>query len=123
MAMVLPILLMLSFGIVDYGYYFFLKSTVQAAAQAGARAAIVPGATSANVTSAVSAIMTPAGLSSTSYSLTTNPTDMSTAASGANITVTISCTWGTVGYHTLSTTMGGIASTKQMSTTITMRKE
>ena len=121
--MVLPILLMLSFGIVDYGYYFFLKSTIQGAAQAGARAAIVPGATSANVTSAVSAIMTPAGLGASSYSLTTTPTDMSTAVSGTNITVTVSSTWGTVGYHTLPTAIGGIASTKQMSTTVTMRKE
>ena len=37
MALVLPILLMLSFGVVDYGYYFYVKNTVQGAALAGAR--------------------------------------------------------------------------------------
>ncbi|HEY2588113.1 MAG TPA: TadE family protein, partial [Tepidisphaeraceae bacterium] len=62
--LVLPILLMLSFGVVDYGYYFYLKNTLQGAAQAGARAAIPGTATNTNVTTAISNILTAAGISS-----------------------------------------------------------
>ncbi len=123
MALVLPILLMLSFGIVDYGYYFYVKSTIQGAAQSGARAAIVSGATNANVTSAVSTVMTAAGLQSSGYTVTTNPTDVSTAASGSTVTVTVACSWGTVGYHNLPTAMGGIPSSKQVTCSAAMRKE
>src|SRR5207237_1129384 len=71
MVLVLPVLLMVSFGIVDYGYFFFVKSTVQSAAQAGARAAIASGAIDSDVTSAVQSAMTSAGISTSSYTLTT----------------------------------------------------
>jgi Flp pilus assembly protein TadG len=123
MALVLPILLMLSFGIVDYGYYFYVKSSIQGAAQSGARAAIVSGATNGNVTTAVSQVMTAAGLQSSGYTVTTSPVDISTAASGSTVTVTVACSWGTVGYHNLPTAMGGIPTSKQVTCSAAMRKE
>ena len=54
MALVLPVLLYLAFGTVEYGYYFYVKHNVQSAAREGARAAIVPSATAGDVTTAVS---------------------------------------------------------------------
>jgi len=123
MVLVMPVLLMLSFGIVDYGYFFFLKSTIQGAAQAGARASIVSGASNTDVTNAVSAVLTPAGLSSSNYTVTTSPTTISSAATGTNVTVTITCSWGTVGYHTLPSALGGIPNSKQLTVSSVMRKE
>src|SRR5579864_4899926 len=73
--LVLPILIMLSFGVVDYGYFFYVKNTLQGAAEAGARAAVPPTATNSNVTTVISNMMTAAGLQSSGYTVTLNPTD------------------------------------------------
>src|SRR5437016_1492735 len=82
MMLVLPILLMISFGIVDYGYFFFVKSTIQSAAEAGARAAIASGAIDADVTTAVQSVMNSAGINNASFTLTTNPTTIGNVAAG-----------------------------------------
>jgi Flp pilus assembly protein TadG len=123
MALVLPILLMLSFGAVDYGYFLYVKNTVQGAAQAGARAAIPSDATNAKVTSIISSMMTAAGLQSSSYQVTCNPSDVSTAAAGSPVTVTITCTWANVGLHALPVAMGGISNSKQVIGAAVMIKE
>ena len=123
LVLLLPILLMLSFGVVDYGYYFYLKNTLQGAAQAGARAAIPGAATNANVTTAVSNILTAAGLSSSNYTVTLSPTDVSTATAGSTVTVTITCTWANVGTRALSSSFGGISDSKQIVGVAVMRKE
>lgn len=121
--LVLPILLMLSFGVVDYGYYFYLKNTLQGAAQAGARAAIPGSATNSSVTTAVGNIMTAAGISSSNYTVTLSPTDVSTASAGSTVTVTVTCSWANVGTHALSSSFGGISNTKQIIGVAVMRKE
>ena len=121
--LVLPILLMLSFGVVDYGYYFFLKSTLQGAAQAGARAAAPAGATDTSVNTVISNILTASGLSSSNYTITYSPTDVSTAAVGSTVTVTITCSWANVGTHALGTSFGGISNSKQIVGVAGMRKE
>jgi Flp pilus assembly protein TadG len=123
MALVLPVLLMLSLGVVDYGYYFFVKNTLQGAASAGVRAAIPPGATNANVTGVVSSMMTAAGLQNSGYTVSLTPTDVSTATQGQTVTVTITCTWSNCGTHALPTTMGGISNSKQVLGSAVMQKE
>lgn len=123
MALVLPILLMLSFGVVDYGYFFFVKNTVQGAAQAGARAAVLASATNADVTNIITTAMTAAGMQNSGYTVTLNPSDVSTATAGNPVTVTISVSWGTVGLHALSSSMGGISNSKQIVGAAVMRKE
>jgi len=121
--LVLPILLMLSFGVVDYGYYLYLKNTLQGAALDGARAAIPASATNANVTATISSVMTAAGLQSSGYTVTLTPSDVSTAAAGANVTVQISASWATVGTHALGSAWGGISNSKTISATAVMVKE
>ena len=126
MVLVLPILIMLSFGVVDYGYYMYLKNTLQGAAQAGARAAIPAAATNANVTGTngiITSMMSAAGISSSNYTVTLNPTDVSTASVGSNITVTITATWSNVGTHALPTALGGISGSKQLIGVAVMQKE
>jgi len=117
--LVIPILLLLAFGTVEFGHFFFVKHNLQGAAREGARAAIVSGATNADVTSAVSASMTASGLQNSGYTVTTNPSDVSTAGSGTNISVAVECTWGNVGVRP----MGMISATKQARGTTVMRKE
>ena len=121
--LVLPILIMLCFGVVDYGYFFYVKNTVQGAAQSGARAAIPGTAAQTDVTTTVSNIMTAAGLQSSGYTVTTSPTDITTAAAGSMVTVTVRVNWSNVGAHALSSGYGGISSSKVIIGTASMQKE
>jgi Flp pilus assembly protein TadG len=123
MALVLPLLLMLSFGAVEYGYLLYVKNTLLGAAQNGVRAGIPATATSSDVTTAISNSMTAAGLASSGYTVTTSPTDVSTAAAGSTVQVTVSCTWNNVGVSPLPTWLGGIDPAKSVSGVAVMRKE
>ena len=128
MALVLPILLGLAFGVVEYGYYFYTKNNVQAAAREGARAAIVPSATNQNVIDAVSRVMTAAGLNSTGYTVSVTDTsgtslNLATATAGTSIKISVQCTWGAVGVHPLPEVMGGMSPTKLVKGATVMRKE
>src|ERR1700685_2453549 len=106
--LVMPLIVMLGFGTIDYSYYFFLKNTFQGAAQAGARAAIPSSAANSNVTGVISTMLTAAGVSSSNYTVALSPTNVCGLSSGTNITVTITGNWSTLGTHMLSTSMGGI---------------
>jgi Flp pilus assembly protein TadG len=117
--LVIPILLLLAFGTVEFGHFFFVKHNLQGAAREGARAAIVSGATNGDVNDAVSASMTAAGLEGSGYTVTTNPADLSTATTGTDITVTVQCTWGDVGIRP----MGMISDAKLARAATVMRKE
>jgi Flp pilus assembly protein TadG len=125
---VMTLLLGLSFGIVEYGYFFFVKHNLQAAAREGARAAILPGATSQNVTDAVTSLMKSAGLDKTGYSVSVTDTggkalDVSSATAGTPIQVQVQCTWGSVGVHPLPESLGGISPAKVVKGATVMRKE
>jgi Flp pilus assembly protein TadG len=122
-ALVMGILIMLSFGTAEYGYFFFVKNTLAGAARDGARAAIPSSAANSDVITAISIVMTAAHIPSTNYTVTLSPSDISTATSGMPVTVTITCTWGIVGVTPLPVAMGGIPSTKQVTGVAVMRKE
>ena len=121
--LVVPILIMLGFGIVDYGYFFYVKNTVQGAAQSGARAAISGTALQSDVTGTVSNIMSAAGLQNSGYTVTTSPTDITTATAGSTVTVTVKVNWSNVGLHALASGYGGISNSKVVSGAASMRKE
>jgi Flp pilus assembly protein TadG len=130
LALVMPVLLGLTFGAMEYGYAFYLKHTLQGAAREGARAAVVSGATAQNVQDAVDGAMNTAGFAQAKYVrpptvVATNPatTPWTNATAGAQISVTVSATWGTAGVSVLPTWLGGIPTTKTISGATTMRKE
>lgn len=124
MALVLPILLAVAFGTVEYGYFFFVKHTLQGAAREGARRAIVSGATATDVNNAVAAVMSAAGFNNSSYAAPTiSPSNWTSASAGTDITVTVSATWGTIGIQPLPDTMGGISASRTLQGTTVMRKE
>lgn len=124
-ALVLPVLLTLTFGSVEYGYFFFVKHSLQGAAREGARAAIVPDATNTKVTTAVAASLKAAGLNSsattldTKYALTLTPSSVSNVSTGTTITVQLDTTWGVVGVRP----MGLIGQGKIVRGITVMRRE
>ena len=125
MALVMPVLVYLTFGACEYGYALYVKHSLQAAAREGARAAIVSGATATDVQTAVDDSMLAAGFAQAKYTRppTISPAGWATAAAGTTIQVTVNTTWGTIGVHVLPTAMGGIGNAKAMSGSTTMRKE
>jgi Flp pilus assembly protein TadG len=130
LALVMPVLMSLTFGAMEYGYALYLKTALQSAAREGARAAMVTGATAQNVQDAVDSAMNLAGFAQSKYSrpptiVASNPsaTPWTSAVSGARISVTVTATWGTAGVHVLPTFLGGIPNTKIITAATTMRKE
>jgi Flp pilus assembly protein TadG len=102
LAITLTLLLSLTFGMVEFGYCFYCKNMMCGAAREGARAGIVSGSTAANVTTAASNALASTNWPSSSYSVATtdtsgNPIDVSAAAVGTQIKVTVSGTWGVLG--------------------------
>ena len=71
MALLLPILLVLTFAAVEYGWMFFKQQQITNVAREAARLGATPNATNATVTARVTQLMTDAGISQ--YTLTINP--------------------------------------------------
>src|SRR2546430_1168483 len=100
--LVFPLLLALMFGTTEYGYYFYVKHTLEGAAREGARAGITPTGTDSQVTTTVISYLANAGLQSgtgsldSRYSLSISPST-NTLASGSALNVTVSTTWSAVG--------------------------
>ena len=123
MALTLGILLSLSFGTVEFGYFFFVKSTIQGAAREGARVAITPAGANADVTAAVNRSLQAAGMNTAHFTTTVkvNGTvaNCNTAVAGQPVEVSVQATWGTVGIRPL----GVIGTSKAVTAAATMRKE
>ena len=124
MVFVLPILLGLTFGSVEYGYALYVKHALQGAAREGARAAIVAGATAASVQASIDNAMSVAGFPQSKYNrpATISPSNWATQPAGTAITVTVSTTWGMQNMKLLPSPPG-ISSSKALSGATTMRKE
>ena|SRR5687767_10836367 len=90
MALILPILLLLIFGMIEFGWFFYLQHNLQAAAREGARTGAMLNATDAQAVSKASAFLNAANLNSGSFSITSS-------TSGDTVTVTVQATWGQVG--------------------------
>jgi Flp pilus assembly protein TadG len=111
MALVLPALMFLAMGMVEFGQFFYTKNAFQQAARDACRAAIMPNAhqadpyTAATTTLAAAGVtfqnswmtitdITPAGWGG---SLGTGPvSDVSTVSAGHALTVAITTTYGSL---------------------------
>lgn len=69
-ALVLPLILVLAMGMLDFGRAFHTKSLLDQAAREGARAAVITSPDLDVVTSRVNAILAPAGVAATTVSVT-----------------------------------------------------
>ena len=86
-AMVLPLLLMLLMGLLEYGWIFLRAQQVTNAARHGARIAALAGSTDADVLGAIAAWMSRAGISD--YTVSPDPLGVEGFASGDTLTVTV----------------------------------
>jgi Flp pilus assembly protein TadG len=115
-AFVLPILLILVIGVLDFGRAFHTKSLLDQAAREGARLAVITTPDPGLVTARVNALLAPAGITATSVTVDgpTPGTNLDT------VTVTATFTWMTPGIYALA---GGTGNTMTMSSQCVMRHE
>jgi Flp pilus assembly protein TadG len=116
MALVLTVLLALTFGVMEYGHYVYARHTLEGASQRGGRTAILSDITESEVSDAVQEVMASAGYDTTEYTLAVTGLDDGEAT---DVTVTVSAVWGTIGIRP----MGIISADSVVQATVTMRKE
>jgi Flp pilus assembly protein TadG len=143
LALTLSILFSICYGLIECGYYFYVKNTMEGAAREGCRAAIVTGGTLTAANSAIEQQLQAAGLvpNATTASgsgpctignYTVTYTDATTggAITSANLTsmvvgdtlsTSITATWGTVGAGFRPAAI--IGSAKVLTCASDMRKE
>jgi Flp pilus assembly protein TadG len=116
LALTLSILFSICYGLIECGYYFYVKNTMEGAAREGCRAGIVTGGTTAECNSAIenqlqAAGLVPNGTSASAgsgvytignYTVTymdngVTVTNVASITTGDTLTVQITATWGTVG--------------------------
>jgi Flp pilus assembly protein TadG len=90
MALILPMLVLVTFAVIEYAWMFLNQHQVTNAAREAARLASLPNSTSSQVTSELSTLMSQYNLGSSGYTATLTPTDITTATRGQLVTVQIS---------------------------------
>ncbi len=95
-ALILPVLLLLTFGLIEYGWLFLKSQEITNAARRGARVAVRADATSSDVISAVNNVMTASDLGDSGYQVTITPSVISTTSPGDVITVQITLPYANV---------------------------
>ena len=118
MALLLPLLLTLVFGMIEYGSLFWRAQQVANAARNGARRGIMAGATASNVTTAVDQTMLASGLGTTNYTVVLTPANPASLASGGSFTVKV-----TVPYVDIKLTGFPVPTPTQVERSVTMAKE
>lgn len=116
-AFVLPILLVLAIGMLDFGRAFHTKSCLDQAAREGARVAVITSPDPGLVTTRVNQILAPAGITATSV-VVSGP-DAGTKLD--HVTVTATFTFMTPGLYAL--VGGDYGNTISMSSQCVMRHE
>jgi Flp pilus assembly protein TadG len=115
-AFVLPILLVLAMGMLDFGRAFHMKSLLDQAAREGVRVAVVTAPDPAIVTNRVNAILAPSGVAANSITVA-GPN----AVNQVTVTVTATFTFVTPGIFML--VGGDYGNTIPMSAQCVMRHE
>ena len=123
---ILPVLLIVVFASIEFGYAFYVKHTLQGAARAGVRAGIVPDSDNSDITSAVTQAMARSGMDEHTFTVEVlDGTDGSAVSvdslgEGDTVVVKISAPWSQ--YSVLSGPFGGFMSGSLTGTAI-MRRE
>jgi Flp pilus assembly protein TadG len=98
-ALVLPILLGLVFGTIEFAYVFYVKQTMQSASREGARQGALAGSSNSEVIQAVADAMETGGLGSSKYEVaisnatTSSAVDVSEIPAGEGVRVQVSASW------------------------------
>lgn len=103
MALTLLLLLLLTLGLIEYGWLFLMQHKTANAARRGARIAILPFSTNDKVLTAIAAEMERAGIIDSGYSVTLSPADISLPYPSEIISVEI-----TVPYQNVALTQASL---------------
>lgn len=95
-AIVLPLLLLVIFGLIEYGSMFLRLQQIENVARQAARTAATPDATAAQITTLITTMMTSAGLGGSGYTATVIPADPSAAEVGTQLSVKIEITYANI---------------------------
>jgi Flp pilus assembly protein TadG len=98
-AIVFPLLILLTFGLMEYGWLFLNCQHITNAARQGARTGVRPDATNAEVQAAVRSILNSVGIEDGQYTVTFSPSNVATPNPGDTLTVTV-----TVPYENITLT-------------------
>lgn len=96
LAIVLPLLLAITFGVMEYGWMFLKANQIANAARQGARVGARPNATAATITTAVNNAMTAGSMPTSAYTITITPANPSTLLSGQQLTVRVRATYANI---------------------------
>lgn len=95
-ALILPLLMVLTLALLEYGWAFIKIQQLHSAAREGARAGACSGGTNGQVTAVVGRVMDKANMGGSSYSLTTVPTNVANAAKGSMIRARVEVTYANI---------------------------
>ncbi len=89
-ALILPLLLVLTFGVIEFGWLFLKANQITNAARQGARVGIRYGANTSDIETAVSNIMTTAGMKQSDSGYTVTVTDVIAGPNTPSLKVQVS---------------------------------
>lgn len=95
-ALIFPLLLLLTFALIEYSWVFLNSQQLGGAARHGVRVGVLETATSAQVQAAVDALLDQANLADSGYTLVVSPTDVSSLLPGETLTVTITVPYANI---------------------------
>jgi len=95
-ALLLPLVFMLTFGLIEYGWMFLKQQQITNTARQSARLGAMVDSTNATVSSNISTMMSNYGLNSSGYTATISPANVQTAARGSQVSVTISIPYSNI---------------------------
>ena len=95
-ALLLPLIFMLTFGLIEYGWMFLKQQQITNTARQCARLGAMVDGTNAQVSSQIITMMNNYGLGSSGYSTTIAPGNLATAPRGSQISVTISVPYSNI---------------------------
>lgn len=87
--LVILMMLLVTFGAIEYAWMFLKVGEITNAARAGARIAVLPDSTATEVNNAIDSLLATAGMGSSSYVVTFTPADLTTLDVGDPLEVDI----------------------------------
>jgi Flp pilus assembly protein TadG len=96
MALALLLLMLLTMGAVEYGWFFLKQQQITNAARQAARVASTADATNATVTSQITTLMSSYGMGSSGYTTTFTPDPVSSVTRGNSVSVKISVQYSNI---------------------------
>lgn len=94
--LVILMMLLVTFGAIEYAWMFLKVGEITNAARAGARIAVLPDSTATEVNNAIDSLLATAGMGSSSYVVTFTPADLTTLDVGDPLEVDIDVPYSNV---------------------------